>query len=660
MHVLFEDDGDLKAGTVRSSTDASYQVDSTSGKRIKVKAAAVLLRFEQPRADELLAAAHAEAATIDVDFLWQCAPQQEFGFDQLAREYCGHEPTAVEAAAILLRLQSAPVYFQRKGRGRFRPAAPDVLRQALAGVERRRLQDEQRARMVQELGAGLLPPAIAALGAELLIKPDRGGIEYKALEQAAHERHTTPLRLLLSCGAIASPYRWHVDSFLARAFPRGVAFAPGLAPPAPAAAALPLATAAAFSIDDSATTEIDDAFSVQRSAEAIVVGIHIAAPGSAILPGSELDAVARARMSTVYAPGLKYTMLPPSCIDAYSLAEGRTVPALSLYFNLDPQTCAVRAVHSVLENVRVAANLRYDVLDAQISAERLDAGQLDQPFGAELVALWRFANVLRAAREQARGRPEPRGREEVSLVLEGEGEDAQVHLYTRRRDAPLDLIVAELMIRANQHWGEWLDALGMVGIYRSQAQGRVRMATTPAPHEGLGVSHYAWCTSPLRRYVDLVNQRQLLAAVAGTMPPHRRGDAELFAVVSGFDAAYTAYAEFQETMERYWSLRWLQQNGVQRIHAHVARGDIVRVQGLPMTLRLAAATAYARGQELELEIGAIDLVDLSTEARLLQVLPQAGDVAPASADPDPDDPGPGTVPAASAAEQAVPGPGGAA
>src|SRR5208283_5066579 len=97
------------------------------------------------------------------------------------REYCGRDPSPVEAAAILIALQSAPVYFQRKGRGRFRPAAPDVLRAALAAVERRRLQEEQRALMVRDLVRGVLPAAIAALGESLLIKLDRNAIEYKAV-----------------------------------------------------------------------------------------------------------------------------------------------------------------------------------------------------------------------------------------------------------------------------------------------------------------------------------------------------------------------------------------------------------------------------------------------------------------------------------------------
>jgi len=619
MQVLFEDDGDLKAGTVRSATETSFQVDVTTGKRVKVKAAAVLLRFEQPRAEELLLAAQDQAQGIEIDFLWQCAPQHEFGFEQLALEYCGHAPTAVEAAAILLRLHSAPVYFQRKGRGRFRPATPEVLRAALAGLERRRQNDELRAQMVRELCAGSLPAAIAALGADLLLRGERNSIECKALEQAAHALQLSPLRLLLARGAIASPYEWHLRAFQARAFPHGLAFG-ALPPPDPLPQDLPRAPVPVFSIDDSATTEIDDAFSVQWVDGAVVIGIHIAAPGLGLTPGSRLDAVARARMSTVYAPGIKYTMLPDAWVEAYSLTQGRSVAALSLYVHIDPQSGAIQQARTLVDRVTVAANLRYDLLEDQISEPALQDGSLALPFGRELSQLWRFATALRAQREQARGRPEPAGREEISLILEGIGESARVLRYSRRRDTPLDRIVAELMILANSHWGQWLDQLGVVGIYRSQAQGRVRMSTTPAPHEGIGVSHYAWCTSPLRRYVDLVNQRQLIAIANGQAPAHRRGDADLFAVVSGFEAAYAAYAEFQDLMERYWSLRWLQQEGVQAIEGRVLRGDIVRVQGLPLTTRIAAAAAYERGQLLELAIGNIDLVDLSADARIVRVL----------------------------------------
>jgi exoribonuclease-2 len=82
--------------------------------------------------------AQAEAETIDLDFLWQAAPPDEFGFVDLAREYYGNEPSSVQAAALLFRLHASPVYFYRKGRGRYRAAPAETLKAALAALERKR------------------------------------------------------------------------------------------------------------------------------------------------------------------------------------------------------------------------------------------------------------------------------------------------------------------------------------------------------------------------------------------------------------------------------------------------------------------------------------------------------------------------------------------
>jgi len=622
MNLLFEDEGDLKVGAVLSSTDASCQVELPGGRRAKIKTGHVLLRFERPAGAHLLEQARREADAIDLDFLWQCAPQQEFGFEELAREYFGHEPGAVEAAAILVRLHSAPVYFHRKGKGRFRPAAPEVLRAALAALARRREQDERRASYVSELLAGRLPEPIRCLGAQLLLRPDKNSAEFKAVEQAAREQKTAALRLLLALGSIPSPYAWHVASFMARCFPDGEGFAARLEEPALLDGELALAQVEAFSVDDSSTTEIDDAFSVSTMANGRTrVGIHIAAPATAIVRDDPLDALARGRMSTVYAPGLKITMLPQAWIAAFSLNQGRTVPVLSLYLDLDVQGVRVESTLSTLERIRIRANLRHDELDALVTQQALQQpASANLPFGTELSALWRLATALRKTRETARGRPESSGRVDYSFELEGQGEHARVTIRPRLRDAPLDRIVSELMIYANSHWGAWLAELGLAGVYRSQSAGRVRMSTAPAPHDGIGVSHYAWSTSPLRRYVDLVNQRQLLAGVLGRAPAYGRSDAQLFAIVSAFDAAYGAYDEFQRMMERYWCLRWLGQNSVRRASATVLRGDLVRLDGLPLVARIPGMPPLARGRCVELEILGHDLLDLSLDARLRGVL----------------------------------------
>jgi len=629
MHLLFDDDGSFKAGSVLAATDSSFQVETASGKRTKVRASHVLLRFEVPAPAALLQQAAGQAGEIDIDFLWECAPQQEFGFEEMAAEYFGHAPSAVEAAAILLRLHGAPVYFQRKGRGRFRPAPPETLKQALAAVERRRLQEEQKRQYVDMLKSGELPPAVASLGVALLVTPDRNGIEFKALELAASELHLSPLRLLLARGAIASPYRWHRDSFLATTFPHGTGFPASLPSPALPADELPLAPAAAFSIDDSATTEIDDAFSVQFLDDRVRVGIHIAAPATAIARGDALDQVARSRMSTVYAPGLKITMLPEPWVAEFSLAAGRVLPVLSLYVDVERDSLRTLGFDTRLERVRIDANLRHDLLDVQVTEMHIAAGSLDVPHGRELLFLWHFARALLAEREIARGKPEAAGKIDYTFALDGETEEARVTIRPRMRGAPLDLIVAELMILANSHWAGWLAELKRAGIYRSQSlqrvggrwlPGRVRMSTVPAPHESMGVAQYSWCSSPLRRYVDLVNQQQLIAAVRGEAAPYPANDADLYGIVSSFDAAYALYAEFQERLERYWCLRWLRQEGVSRVGATVLKPDLLRIDDLPLLTRVAGLPTLDRGQRVELDVLGIDEVDLTVELRLHRVL----------------------------------------
>lgn len=630
MHLLFDEDGSFKAGTVLAATDSSYQVELVSGKRTKVRASHVLLRYEQPAPGALLEAAQREAEAIDLDFLWECAPQQEFAFEDLAREYFGAEASAVEAATVLFRLHNAPVYFHRKGRGRYKPAPPEILQQALAALERKRKQEEQRQQYVDALKAGSVPAPIGRAAIALLTKPDRNSIEYKALETAASELQMTPLRLLLARGAVDSPYAWHRDSFIATTFPAGIGFGSNL--PAPVVPQdLPDAGVLAFAIDDSATTEIDDAFSVQFLDDRVRVGVHIAAPAVSIRRGDAIDSIARGRMSTVYAPGEKITMLPPAWIEAFTLEAGRHLPALSLYVDVDPDSLAIIARETRLQCVRIDANLRHDQLDEVVTEERIAAGALDDvAHGRALSFLWHFARTLQAAREVVRGKPEPTGRVDYTFRVEGEGDAARVEIVARRRGAPLDLIVAELMVLANSHWGGWLAEFGRVGIYRSQridrnasgpgAVSRVRMSTSPAAHDGIGVPYYAWSTSPLRRYVDLVNQQQLVALVRGDAPPYAPTDAELFGIISAFDAAYASYAEYQERMERYWCLRWLLQQDMHRIDATILRPDLVRIDRLPLVTRVLGLPLLERGTRIELDVLAIDLTDLSIELRLHRVL----------------------------------------
>jgi len=634
MYALFDDAGKFLAGRVMSEADASVQIELESGKRVKVKAANVLLRFAKPEPAALIAAAQAEAAGIDLGLAWEFAPEGDFGFAELAKDYFSASAGPELQAAMLFTLFDAPHYFRRAGKGMFKKAPEDVIQAALLAIERKAQQAAQIEAWATELAAGQCPPAVREQLFRILFKPDKNGPEYKAVVEAAKRAQKAPLALLLDSGAIDSPYQFHWRRFLFDTFAKGTAF-PALAAPV-IKDELPLAAVQAFSIDDSQTTEIDDALSVTGLGSGTVVfGVHIAAPALAITPDSPVDKVARDRLSTVYMPGWKITMLPDEVVQAYTLIEGRDCPAVSVYFTMDEATLAVTATQTRLERVPIAANLRHDQLDADVTEASLTGDAVaGYAFAPELAFAFRLARHLKAQREVVRGKPENFNRPDYNFrLIDANGASPtqeplgheQVSISERRRGAPLDLIVSEAMILANSHWGGWLAECGVPGIYRSQASMapgiKVRMGTKPAPHAGMGVKQYTWATSPLRRYVDLVNQWQIIAcakhgATAALAAPFKPKDSTLFSVISQFDGAYTAYNDFQRDIERFWTLRWLQQQHIAELDAAVLKDGLVRADTLPLVFKALGCEALARGARVRVRITGVDLLTLDVHANL--------------------------------------------
>ena len=602
-NVFYEEEGEFKVGAVLADSVTSLQVEAPHGKRSKVKAASVLIRFEASGLADFMGEARKLADDIDVDFLWQVSGGGEFAFDALAGEYFGRAPTAVESAALLVRLHGAPMYFYKKGKGRYKAAPPEALTAALASIERKRRQQEQKAAYVAQLTAGTLPPEFAPIIDTLLYAPDKNTLEWKALEEAALAAKLTPVRLLERCGALPSTQDYHLNRFLFEHFPRGTAF-PAVGP-APVPDDLPLAQVQAFSIDDATTTEIDDAFSVTRLPGGnLRIGIHIAAPALGLAPGSPLDAAARERLSTVYYPGGKITMLPEAAIAEYTLSEGRAAPALSLYLEVAPDSSIVSS-ETRAERVQIAANLRHETLDEAGAAAAFEAGSLEHRFGSELGALWRLATRLGAARRKDEQEVEPRP--EFSFRFE----NGRVRITRRMRGTPVDRIVSELMIHVNAAWGQVLARQGAAAIYRVQTGGKVRMSTVPAGHEGLGVESYAWTSSPLRRYVDLANQRQLIALARGGIPPYPPGDERLLTAMRDFEQAHETYGAFQRDMERYGSLKWLVQEEAASGAGPVLRDNLVRFDDLPLVARVPSLPSLDAGVRVSLALSRIDLLDLT-------------------------------------------------
>ena len=654
MYVLIDEAGKFLAGKVLSETESSLQVELDSGKRVKVKTANALLRFEKPAPKAFMEEAAAQSQLIELELAWEFAPEDEFGFGELAREYFstdGKDASLTQQAAMLTRLFDSPHYFRRAGKGRFRKAGAEVIAQALLAIEKKKLVVQQIAQWVAELGQGHCPTPIREQLYKILFKPDKNAPEYKAVVEASRATHLAPLDLLQKAGAIDSPYQFHWKRFLLENFPKGTGF-----PELQAVAIkddLPLADVQAFSIDDSATTEIDDALSVRGLGTGeVVVGIHIAAPALAIQPDDAIDKLGRSRLSTVYMPGYKVTMLPDALVQTYTLQEGRACPALSLYVTFDEATLEIKARQTRLEKVPIAANLRHDKLDALVTPDWLENPNVNDETGnrpsninkSSLSFLYRLAKDLKSKREVVRGKPEVFNRPDYNFKLAGAGNDGaepqgneQVQISTRQRGAPLDLIVAEAMILANSSWGLWLAELGVPGIYRSQASllpgVKVRMGTKALPHAGIGVKAYAWSTSPLRRYTDLVNQWQIIACVrhgqtAALAAPFKPKDAELFSIISAFDAAYFAYNGYQGAMERFWTLKYLQQNAITEITGVVFRENMVRADGLPLVLPVLGAQNLPRGARVRVKLGDIDEITLDVAGTVVEQL----DIEAATAD----------------------------
>jgi exoribonuclease-2 len=640
VNVFFEESGSFKAGAVLQKQGDAFQVELPGGRRAKVRAKDVLIEFEKPAAGELMKEADTIAQDIDLDFLWECAPEEEFPFATLGADYFGDKFGAVERAALVLRMHGAPVYFRRKGRGQYQRAPQEQLQMALASLEKKRQQALVQAGYEEELKAGKLPEALAAKAIGLLTKPDKNTIEYKALEAAAAARGISQARLMLECGGIPSARALHEARFLSEFFPHGIGFPAVEIPPLPED--LPEAEVEAFSIDDVTTTEIDDAFSVQQLADGrIRIGVHIAAPALGIARGDMVDAIARTRLSTVYMPGDKITMLPDSVVETFTLAEGGLRPALSLYIIVNRETQEIVASETRAERVFVKTNLRHNHLDEFVTEETLANGSGDYPHKEDIAVLWPLAQALFEKRQEARAtyglRREVQRNNDFNFYVEGE----HITITPRRRGSPLDLIVAELAILANSSWGAFLNDHGVPGIYRSQrgfggpGPKRTRMQTTPAPHEGLGVAQYAWSTSPLRRYVDLVNQWQLIACVqhgvaAKHAAPFKPKDADLFAVVQGFDDTYSAYADHQRRMEYFWCLRWLKQENRKQVAASVVKDDLVRLDEIPLMLHVPGLGVHARGTKVMLDVMSIDELTVEASCRLLHVIdaPSASAEAP--------------------------------
>ncbi|MDF7675187.1 RNB domain-containing ribonuclease [Neisseriaceae bacterium ESL0693] len=615
-HIFYEESGQFKVAEIVQQNDTTYLVNTQHGKRAKIKTNHVFLTFEGD-AEAFLSRAQAESADIDIDLLWEAVGQlPEFSAHMAAQEYFGTEASTIAEAAILIALYAAPVYFYKKGKAVFKAAPEDTLKQALAALERKKEQEATIQQWVEALMNGQLPAEIAAEVKTILHMPDKQTLAYKAVSKAATQQKTSIFHLLDSVGAVPSLADYFMDGFLLNQFPKGTAWP---AHPEPQLPVLERADRAvqAFSIDDLETNEIDDAISLLTLPNGHrQIGVHIAVPSLAIEAGSVMEQGIFARQSTVYYPGGKITMLPPDWINAFSLDAGDYRPAMSLYAEVDDQWQIVN-IHSNIEYVYIDANLRIQEIAADFQPQQ--PRQPEEAFAHQHAMNWLYDFAL--ARQQARGKYDPARPPQYDYGIEFD-EHKQVRISVRERGSPIDTLVSEIMILANTSWARMLSEAELPGLFRVQPTGKVRMSTQSEPHVGLGLQHYAWFTSPLRRAVDYINQKQLISLLQPDTPSRfEPKDNMLFAALRDFESTYGAYNEFQRHMEAYWSLIYIQQQELREVNALLVRDDLVRIEGMPLTGRVTGLPIDVLPKSrLRLNITGTDLVQVSVGLSYLNVL----------------------------------------
>jgi hypothetical protein len=582
MNIFYEDGGSLKVASIVQKNDATYQADTQHGKRVKIKAASAFIEFDGDM-DAFLSAAQSEAAEIDTALLWEAVGEDEFSAEQAAAEYFGSQTSKTQLAATIIALYAAPMYFHKKGKNNFRAAPADILQQALATMQRKAEQEAQMQAWADSMVSGCLPDAIAADLPKILHAPDKQALSYKAFCKAADALKLSAYELAKHIGAIQALPDYLVQRFEYKNFPQGIGFDHVAAPRQPEND-LPLAeNIIAFSIDDQDTSEVDDALSVQDlGGGAKRIGIHIAAPALAIEADSEMERIIFQRQSTVYYPAHKITMLPESWIGTFSLDAGAARPAFSVYFNVSAEG-ELSAPETKIERVFIETNLRIQDIEPFFNSETGigNAAEPQFPHHVDLIYLLNLAYTLQKRRDRYEDPTTPK-KYDYGIEFDAQG---KVQIVRRERGSPIDTLVSEMMILANTTWAQMLHDNDISGIFRVQPSGRVRMSTQSEPHIGMNVQHYGWFTSPLRRACDYVNQKQLQTLLQNRPPRFGKNDSALFAELAAFESAYTAYREFQDSMESYWSLVWLEQENVREINAMVLKDDLVRIDGLPLVAR---------------------------------------------------------------------------
>lgn len=610
-HTIINDAGQYKLAKLLESKKNYHHVTILPEQiNKKIKLAQKIYEVVTNNPDTFLQDVEREVATIDTQLLWELLDDSDdhIRIDALSQIYFGNECTHLKQTALLIALSRQYIHFIDYSDGSFKKCSPleQEKRQTILDKEQ---QKQQLYDSYYNAFSNLTLPDIPLDSKEILRlinKPDKGSIIYKVLLKVSKELNLTPLEIFHKIGLVPDLEHFLVDSFMLETFPSGISYKYDNDPNKIMQCADVNHTLRVFSIDDTHTTEIDDAFSVTYLDSGFIIGVHISAPAL----DQNLQEMVADNISTIYYPGNKITMLPLETIDAYSLWEGKTLPVTSIYFKLDSEF-NIMEYHSHLETVTIEKNLRIEELEHIFSPEDTDINN-NYPFKHELSILYKFACSL----EQTRGKPSVSSitKDFNFTFLEG-----KIIVKPRIRGNPIDKLVSELMILANCSWGRMLTNAFIPAIYRvKQPNFPVKMTLSADSHTGLNVSYYTWATSPLRRSADYINQRQIISLITQQKNHYSNLDHTLLQVVEDFDKKYAKYIDFQVKMERFWSLKFLLQEQISEVTATFVFRSKVQLDNVPIELDLGGTTTIRhRGTQVKLKIFNINLTKLSFDFKIM-------------------------------------------
>ena len=550
------------------------------------------------------------ANTLDLEIVAELIDETtSLTLDESVELYFSKEATEQERIALLFALNKH-ISFYNLGRGVFRKCSAEEIQQRQELIAKNLAEAILLADYTNDLINQKAPDSWSNLDIiKLINKPDKNSLEHKALQQASKELHLSILEVCVNAGLINDIANYFVQTFLKETFPHGIntTVLPNSAP-------IDISNLEhnqalqVFSIDDSTTTEIDDAFSVEALGDKYRIGVHIAAPAL----DSSLTHLVSENLSTIYYPGHKITMLPEEVIAKYTLDAGKTTPVVSIYFVIDNEF-NIAEYYSKLETITIKANLRIEELEAIFNHDSLDF-QHNYHFEHELKLLYKFAIKL----EEQRGKPSVNS---IAPDYNFSFVDDKIIIKPRERGNPIDILVSELMILGNCSWGRLLTNAFIPAIYRvKQHNYPVKMTTTPDSHIGLNVDYYTWASSPLRRSVDYVNQHQIISLIRRNKDYYTEVSPIMASVVENFDAQYGKYLAFQDKMEKYWSLKYLIQENITEMVGVFVYKSKIHLMGIPLNIDGQGLIKNKdAGEHIKVLINNINLATLTFDFKLVEL-----------------------------------------